>query len=94
MLLVDEIDKSDVDLPNDLLHVFEDAEYEIPELARISKHQPEVVVRTWDGADQPIIGGQVRCTTFPLVIFTSNGERDFPPAFLRRCLRLKVVVLR
>lgn len=90
VLLVDEIDKSDVDLPNDLLHVFEDAEYDIPELARMSKHLPEVVLQTWDGTDQLVVDGRVRCTTFPLVIFTSNGEREFPPAFLRRCLRLKV----
>ncbi len=35
-------------------------------------------------------GGTVRCTTFPLVIITSNGERQFPAAFLRRCLQLKL----
>ena len=31
-LLIDEIDKSDIDLPNDLLHVFEEGDFEIPEL--------------------------------------------------------------
>jgi MoxR-like ATPase len=30
----------------------------------------------------------VRCEEFPIVLLTSNGEREFPPAFLRRCLRL------
>jgi MoxR-like ATPase len=30
----------------------------------------------------------VTCKEFPIVILTSNGEREFPPAFLRRCLRL------
>ena len=35
VLLVDEIDKSDIDLPNDLLTVFEEGEYDIPELRRI-----------------------------------------------------------
>jgi MoxR-like ATPase len=34
----------------------------------------------------------VQCNAFPLVIITSNGERDFPPAFLRRCLRLHIDV--
>jgi hypothetical protein len=34
-----------------------------------------------------IRGGRITCQEFPLVILTSNGERDFPPAFLRRCLR-------
>jgi MoxR-like ATPase len=36
----------------------------------------------------PIHNGSVTCKEFPLVIMTSNGEREFPPAFLRRCLTL------
>ena len=38
--------------------------------------------------DVPIKDGKVYCQNFPLIILTNNGERDFPPAFLRRCLRL------
>ena len=38
----------------------------------------------------PIKGGIVRCRSFPIVVLTSNGERDFPPAFLRRCIRLDI----
>ena len=34
-LLIDEIDKADIDLPNDMLNVFERGEFEIPELARV-----------------------------------------------------------
>jgi MoxR-like ATPase len=34
--------------------------------------------------------GRVRCDEFPVVVITSNGERDFPPAFLRRCVRLEL----
>src|SRR5262249_2765746 len=34
--------------------------------------------------------GRVRCSTFPFVVMTSNGERDFPAPFLRRCLRLEI----
>ncbi|NTU81171.1 MAG: AAA family ATPase [Chloroflexales bacterium] len=89
VLLVDELDKSDVDLPNDLLHVFEDGEYEIRELSRLGAEHSQQV-QTWDGDTVTIASGRVRCRAFPLVIFTSNGERDFPPAFLRRCLRLTV----
>ena len=36
VLLIDEIDKSDIDLPNDLLHVFEEGRFEIPELVRLA----------------------------------------------------------
>ena len=35
VLLIDEIDKSDIDMPNDLLHLFEEGEFEIPELGRL-----------------------------------------------------------
>src|SRR6185369_5155826 len=83
--LVDEIDKSDLDLPNDLLTVFEDGYYEIPELVRSGPGT--VLVLDAGGADDvPVTGGRVRCLSFPLVIMTSNGEREFPPAFLRRCI--------
>jgi len=91
VLLIDEIDKSDINLPNDLLNLFEEGEFEIPELARLSKHLggQSVKVRTKDdNIDAPIKDGRVRCSTFPFIIMTSNGERDFPPAFLRRCLRV------
>jgi MoxR-like ATPase len=36
----------------------------------------------------PILGALVQCYEFPLVVMTSNGEREFPPAFNRRCLRV------
>ncbi|MGK7930126.1 MAG: AAA family ATPase [Microcystaceae cyanobacterium] len=88
VLLIDEIDKSDINLPNDLLNLFEEGEFEIPELSRIAKEIDKVEVRTYDGIDVPIIDGKVRCHNFPFIILTNNGERDFPPAFLRRCLRL------
>jgi MoxR-like ATPase len=88
MLLIDEFDKSDINLPNDLLNLFEEGEFEIPELARMSQQVESVNVRTADGAEATIQSGLLRCAAFPLIVLTSNGERDFPPAFLRRCLRL------
>lgn len=96
VLLVDEIDKSDIDLPNDLLHVFEEGEFSIPELERLAEAEAEtdeqrepVYVRPADTGDEiEIPDGKVRCGVFPIVFFTSNGEREFPPAFYRRCLRL------
>jgi MoxR-like ATPase len=91
VLLIDEIDKSDIDLPNDLLNLFEDGEFPIPELQRI-KTSEAVQVRTADRTGQiqneaSVRNGLIRCRAFPLVIMTSNNERDFPPPFLRRCLR-------
>ncbi|GGS29501.1 MoxR family ATPase [Streptomyces griseoviridis] len=90
VLLVDEIDKSDIDLPGDLLTVFEEGSFEIPELARVAKQHPRVRIGTDDDPEAGALveGGRVRCKAFPIVLLTSNGERDFPAPFLRRCIRL------
>lgn len=89
VLLVDELDKGDVDLPNDLLTVFEEGEFEIPELARLPEEESRVAVLTADPQVRAsVVRGRVRCSQFPVVVITSNGEREFPPAFLRRCVRL------
>ncbi|WP_067817614.1 AAA family ATPase [Actinomadura kijaniata] len=90
VLLVDEIDKSDIDLPNDLLTIFEKGEYEIPELARLAEPTADVLTADTGGARVTVTGGRVRCAAFPLVVMTSNGEREFPPAFLRRCVTLEL----
>lgn len=100
VLLIDEIDKSDIDLPNDLLHVFEEGQFEIPELVRIAEKLKTAQVRTAykdkteditkDDIKVTINEGRIQCDNFPFIILTSNGERDFPPAFLRRCLRLDI----
>jgi MoxR-like ATPase len=100
VLLIDEIDKSDINLPNDLLNLLEEGQFEIPELVRMSNSQesPEteqvstkpIQVRTADDLKIDIASGKIRCDAFPLIIMTSNGERDFPPAFLRRCLRIEM----
>ncbi|MEY3827794.1 MAG: hypothetical protein RLZZ148_2615 [Cyanobacteriota bacterium] len=42
ILLIDEIDKSDIDLPNDLLTLFEEGRFEIPELVRLKEEVPSV----------------------------------------------------
>ena len=106
VLIIDEIDKSDIDLPNDLLTVFEEGKYIIPELERLKQESTDdketddskVWVRTSYSDDKDevtkgdrrkeITNGVVSCTSFPFVVLTSNGERDFPAPFLRRCLRL------
>jgi MoxR-like ATPase len=91
VLLIDEIDKSDIDLPNDLLHIFEEGGFEIPELSRLRTlpQNEQVAVQRYGGEGEAMIRrGYVRCREFPFVIMTSNAEREFPPAFLRRCLRL------
>ena len=62
VLLIDEIDKADIEFPNDLLQ----------ELDRMEFHVYET-------------GQTVRAVQRPIVIITSNNEKELPDAFLRRC---------
>ena len=62
VLLIDEIDKADIEFPNDLLQ----------ELDRMEFHVYET-------------GETVRAAERPVVVITSNNEKDLPDAFLRRC---------
>jgi len=105
VLLIDEIDKSDIQLANELLNLFEEGWYEIPPLereARRSSHKTESntdsntkpqpqEVRTADPeCTAKIIAGRVQCHEFPIIVMTSNRERDFPAAFYRRCIRIEM----
>jgi MoxR-like ATPase len=92
LLLIDELDKSDIQLPNELLNLFEEGEYDIPQLIREAergKGKAPTPVRTHDPGGRAIIpDGRVRCNEFPVVVMTSNREREFPAAFHRRCIRV------
>ncbi len=100
ILLIDELDKSDIDLPNDLLHVFEEGFFVIPELERLDREDPLEIRTAYRGLSvpdvaaedvkAPIARGKVPCREFPIVIITSNGEREFSRAFSRRCIRHRI----
>jgi len=98
VLLIDEIDKSDIDLPNNLLHIFEEGEFAIPELERLPQEEVRILPAdapaeaTLDIHGIQVKRGRVHCQAFPFVVMTSNAEREFPPAFLRRCLKLDMAV--
>ncbi|MBL6691478.1 MAG: MoxR family ATPase [Pseudomonadales bacterium] len=62
VLLIDEIDKADIEFPNDLLL----------ELDRMEFHVYET-------------GETIKATNRPIVVITSNNEKELPDAFLRRC---------
>lgn len=89
VLLVDELDKAAYDLPNDLLHVFEEGSFTIKELLR---QGGSATVLPFDHASDvagiKIIGGRVRTHHHPVVVITTNEEREFPEAFRRRCVLL------
>jgi MoxR-like ATPase len=102
VLLIDEIDKCDMDLPSDLLHLFEEGNFSIPELERLETGEAVNVLpcvasgkNAFSSGTQEsrqrvaIQSGQISCRgEFPFVIMTSNQSREFPGPFLRRCLRV------
>ena len=63
VLLIDEIDKADIEFPNDLLLELDKMEFYVYELQQT-----------------------IRANNRPIVIITSNNEKELPDAFLRRCL--------
>lgn len=101
VVLVDEIDKSPRDLPNDLLDVVEEQQFQIRELPEIET--PEYIdhigtPQGWAAANtrrwmrppgREKARGEQRLTAaegWPLIIITSNTERQLPHPFLRRCV--------
>lgn len=89
-LLVDEIDKSDVDLPNDLLNVLDTGHFVIPELKRAAERHPMVRISACDDEYIEVERGEITFKEYPFVVMTSNGERDFPAPFLRRCVQCQI----
>lgn len=62
VLLIDEIDKADIEFPNDLLHELDQMQFHVYET-----------------------GETIKAEKRPIILITSNNEKDLPDAFLRRC---------
>src|SRR5210317_842597 len=62
VLLIDEVDKADIEFPNDLLRELDRMEFYVYETQQL-----------------------VKATHRPIIVITSNNEKDLPDAFLRRC---------
>jgi MoxR-like ATPase len=77
VLLIDEIDKAEPDLPNDLLEPLDRRRFDLPDGFRIGD-QTQVSAEQGDTA--PTL----------LTIITTNRERELPQAFQRRCVLLKL----
>jgi MoxR-like ATPase len=85
VLLLDEIDKAPRDFPNDLLHEFDQLEFDVPEWTVEGK--PRVVSGRRPGQRaRAEMRGPALAEPFLLLFLTSNGERRLPDAFLRRCV--------
>jgi MoxR-like ATPase len=95
VLLLDEIDKAPRDVPNDLLRELDRFEFEVPELRPVEGADGESELEaSAHGATEGAGPGSPAADVIRredggqrfLCIITSNGERDLPDAFLRRCL--------
>jgi MoxR-like ATPase len=82
-VLIDEIDKADIDFPNDLLDVLDTFSFQIDDLppdeeaACLAEKQFGRIVK--GSSEAP-----------PIVVITSNREKRLPEPFLRRCLYVRV----
>jgi MoxR-like ATPase len=63
VLLIDEVDKADIEFPNDLLNELDEMQFTIQETNEI-----------------------IQARSRPIVVITSNAEKELPDAFLRRCI--------
>ncbi len=72
VLLIDEIDKADTDLPNSLLETLGNGDFKVPYMGGSVCRETEVPA--------------------PLVVITTNEERELPAAFVRRCLVLPLTL--
>ena len=63
VLLIDEVDKADLEFPNDLLNELDEMTFHIPETGEV-----------------------IKAVHRPVVVITSNAEKELPDAFLRRCI--------
>ena len=70
MLLIDEIDKADTDLPNSLLETLGNGDFTVPYIGTSVRQSAGIAP--------------------PLVLITTNEERELPDAFLRRCMVLQL----
>ena len=92
VVLIDEIDKSNYDFPNDLLYVLEEGKFDIPELRQLDNASAFVHTADKGSEKQAVTQGTVSRKHPPIIVMTSNNERQFPDAFLRRCVVLDLEV--
>ena len=84
VVLIDEIDKADIDFPNDLLDVLDRFEFDIDDLPR---EESDACLEHKGFARH--VAGPLQGVR-PLVIITSNREKQLPEPFLRRCLYVQL----
>lgn len=83
VVLIDEVDKADIDFPNDLLDVLDRFTFQIEDLPP----EEEADCLKDKGFGRTISGNP---GSYPIVVITSNREKRLPEPFLRRCLYVRL----
>jgi MoxR-like ATPase len=83
VVLIDEVDKADIDFPNDLLDVLDTFSFQIDDLPE----EEEEACLAEQGFGRTVTGN---LESPPIVVITSNREKRLPEPFLRRCLYVRV----
>ncbi len=83
VVLIDEIDKAPREVPNDILNEIDALSFDIPELPTC----PQFALKKFKhNSKDSTESAQQRNVSKPIIIITSNRERELPEAFLRRCV--------
>ena len=83
VVLIDEVDKADIDFPNDLLDVLDRFTFQIDDLPGVEEQQ----CLKQHGFSRTVEGNK---EAPPIVVITSNREKRLPEPFLRRCLYVRL----
>ncbi|MGI5455568.1 AAA family ATPase [Streptomyces sp. CA-249302] len=84
VLLIDQLDRAEIALPEDLCTVLTAGGFTVPGGAE------RVATDDDPAATVSLRGGEVRCHAFPIMVVTSTGTRDLPFDLVRRCVRLRM----
>lgn len=84
VVLIDEVDKADIDFPNDLLDVLDDFSFQIEDLPE--EEEERCLKEKGFGRTVSVREGGAR----PIVFITSNREKRLPEPFLRRCIYVRL----
>ncbi|MFL6336588.1 MAG: AAA family ATPase [Pyrinomonadaceae bacterium] len=84
VVLIDEVDKADIDFPNDLLDVLDDFSFQLEDLPE--EEEERCLTEKGFGRTVSVTAGGAR----PIVFITSNREKRLPEPFLRRCIYIRL----
>ena len=84
VVLIDEVDKADIEFPNDLLEVLDNFSFQVDDLPP----EEEAASLAREGGFGCTVNGNPDAP--PIIVITSNREKRLPEPFLRRCLYVRV----